>query len=63
VAVGASNGLPDLRHRARSLFRSDPNSHSGFDPATDKLPNIAAFSQPADFTFGNTAVLKSSLAY
>ncbi|MBC7926846.1 MAG: TonB-dependent receptor [Bryobacteraceae bacterium] len=56
ISVGASNVLPIFGGGNRpNLVRDvDPQlKRSGFDPAKDKLININAFSQPADFTFGN----------
>ncbi len=56
VGVGASNVLPIFGGGNRPNIVPGVNpqlSKSNFDPAKDKLFNIAAFSQPADFTFGN----------
>ena len=56
IGVGAGNVLPIFGggNRPNLVPNVDPQlKKSGFDPAKDKLINIAAFSQPADFTFGN----------
>lgn len=56
VAVGAANVLPIFGggNRPNIVPNVDPQfKRGGFDPAKDKLFNIAAFSQPADFTIGN----------
>lgn len=64
VSVGASNVLPIFGggNRPNIVSGVDPQfKKSGFDPAKDKLYNIAAFSQPADFTFGNAPRVQRNL--
>ncbi len=64
VGVGASNVLPIFGggNRPNLVPGADPQLHkSNFDPAKDKLFNIAAFSQPADFTFGNAPRVNGNL--
>ena len=56
IGVGASNVLPIFGggNRPNLVPGIDPQlPRSNFDPAKNRLINIAAFSQPADFTFGN----------
>ncbi|MEO8659601.1 MAG: carboxypeptidase regulatory-like domain-containing protein [Bryobacteraceae bacterium] len=64
IGVSASNVLPIFGggNRPNLVSGVDPQlSTSGFDPAKDKLINIAAFSQPADFTFGNAPRVNGNL--
>ena len=64
VSVGASNVLPIFGggNRPNIVSSIDPQfKRGGFDPATSKLFNIAAFSQPADFTFGNAPRVQRNL--
>jgi hypothetical protein len=56
VGFGASNVLPLYNGGNRPNVVSSTNpcmSKSGFDPAKNVEFNLAAFSQPADYTFGN----------
>lgn len=56
IGFGASNVLPLYNggNRPNVVSGVNPcNSKSGFDPAVDREFNLAAFSQPADYTFGN----------
>ncbi|MGD0579323.1 MAG: hypothetical protein ABSC08_10385, partial [Bryobacteraceae bacterium] len=56
VSFTASNVLPLYNggNRPNVVSGINPcNSKSGFDPAKDVMFNLAAFSQPADYTFGN----------
>ena len=56
IGVGASNVLPIFGGGNRPNLVPGVNprlSSDNFDPATDLVINSAAFSQPADFTFGD----------
>jgi hypothetical protein len=56
VGINASNVLPLFNggNRPNLVQGVNPSlSRSNFDPAIDPIYNIAAFSQPADYTFGN----------
>jgi hypothetical protein len=56
VSFGANNVLPLYNGGNRPNVVSGVNpclSKSGFDPAKNVMFNLAAFSQPADYTFGN----------
>ncbi len=56
IGFGASNLLPisGNGNRPNAVAGVNPcRDRSNFDPATDSMFNSAAFSQPADYTFGN----------
>ena len=64
VGVGAGNVMPIFGggNRPNLVPGTDPQlSRSGFDPAKNKLFNINAFSQPADYTFGNAPRVNGNL--
>jgi hypothetical protein len=64
VGISASNVLPLFNGGNRPNLVSNVNlslSRANFDPANNAIYNIAAFSQPSDFTFGDAARVLDNL--